>query len=454
MKSKPLHQIFSAHRSNAVLLLFITIILIGAVLLNLPIATRDGTSIGFLDALFTSTSATCVTGLIVVDTYSYWSTFGQVVILALIQIGGLGLMMIATMFSLIIRRNISYNERMLLREQLNAPETKGAVRLAKHILYGTFCIEFVGALLLSIRFIPQFGLKMGIFKSVFHSVSAFCNAGFDLMGDIQPYGSLTYYASDVLVNFVIMILIILGGIGFVVWADVVQNYKTKRFTLHTKIVLIMTTVLLVVGFISFFALEYDNPATMKDMNIGEKAMSSLFQSVTTRTAGFNTIDQVGMTDSSKFISVLLMFVGGSPGSTAGGIKVVTLFVILLSSITVARGRNQSVVFGRRISQGSIMRAVAITVLALMLVALGSIILSTRGDFDFIDTLFEVTSAFGTVGLSANITGQVDILGKITLILLMFFGKIGVLSATFSFISGMHNELPERIKYPEGKIMVG
>jgi len=446
--------VLKSYKTQAITFVFLFLIFFGGFLLNLPIASRNGVSMGYLDALFTATSATCVTGLVVVDTYVQFSAFGQLVIIFLIQIGGLGFMTMATLFSLLMRRVITLNERLLIRESLNIDDMQGIVRLAKHILIGTFAIEFVGALLLSIRFIPEFGMPSGIYKSIFHSISAFCNAGFDIMGQKGEFIGLTSYVSDPIVSLVIPMLIIIGGIGFAVWEDVFQQSNFYKLRLHTKIAITMTAFFIISGTIGFYILEHNNPATMQGLSPMGKLLASFFQSVTTRTAGFNTISQDGMTIASKFISIILMFIGGAPGSTAGGIKVVTVGVLAFAAYAVIKGTSQVTMFKRRISYNAILRAMTIVMISLFVVATGIIILSIVEKTLFINIIFEVVSAFGTVGLTLGITPNLTVVGKLTIITIMFFGRVGVLTVALSLLMGMNSGGSDKIKYPEEKIMVG
>lgn len=451
---KAIRIILKTYKTQSIVLVFLLLIFLGGFLLNLPIASRSGHSIGYLDALFTATSATCVTGLVVVDTYIQFTPFGQLVIIFLIQIGGLGFMTMATLFSLLMRRVITLNERLLIRESLNFEDMQGIVRLAKHILIGTFAIEFVGALLLSLRFVPEFGIPSGIYKAVFHSISAFCNAGFDIMGQKGEFVGLTSYVSDPIVSLVIPMLIIVGGIGFAVWEDVFHQNKFKKLRLHSKIAISMTLLFIIVGTIAFFILEHNNPETMQELSSFGKFLASFFQSVTTRTAGYNTISQTGMTEASKVITIILMFIGGAPGSTAGGVKVVTVGVLAFAAYAVVRGTNQVTMFKRRVSLNAVLRAMTIIMISLFVVTVGIIILSIVEEESFMDIVFEVVSAFGTVGLSLGITPNLTVVGKLTIMTVMFFGRVGVLSVALSLVMGMNSGTPDKIKYPEEKIMVG
>jgi len=414
---------------------FASVILIGALLLNLPIASQNGQSVGFINAIFTATSAVCVTGLSVVDTGTYWTLFGKGIILVLIQIGGLGFMTMATMIAIILGKKISLKERLIIQEALNQYSLAGLVRFSKYILILTFMIEGVGAVLLSFRFIPEYGWSTGIAYSIFHSISAFCNAGFDLIGNGR---GLTPYVSDPIVSLTIISLIIIGGIGFSVITDIITNKKWKKLSFHTKIVVLITGALLTVGFIGFMLLEWSNPNTLGNLNGSNKFLAGFFQSVTTRTAGFNTLDFAAMTNASKILTIMLMFIGGSPASTAGGIKTTTFGVILFMIISIIRGKTETEIFRKKISRDIVNRALAIAIIGIFLIILITMILSiTDSQFAFMDVLFETTSAFGTVGLSLGITPELSVLGKILIIFLMFAGRVGILTIAFALARQQH-----------------
>lgn len=448
-------QLNKKHRINptqTVVLGFAIIIILGALLLTLPVASRSGQSTGFIDALFTATSAVCVTGLVVFDTYLYWSLFGQVVILVLIQVGGLGFMTVATLFSLMIGRRISYKERLVIVESLNQQDLQGVIRMVKRILLGTLIFESLGAIILSTRFVPEFGLASGIYKAVFHAVSSFCNAGFDLMGQNGEFSGLTGYVADPLVNLVIMFLIVIGGLGFIVWEDVYQTRSLKKLHLHTKLVLTVTGILLLFGFLFFLVMEYHNPNTMGPLDMKGKLLASVFQSVTPRTAGFNTINIADLTNASIFVTVFLMFIGGSPGSTAGGIKTATAGVLFFAVSSVIRGKDDTELFNRRVHQDTVMQALAITFISALLIAVVTIILSVFEDGSLAAELFETVSAFGTVGLSMGLTPGLHIVSKTALIVTMFLGRVGVL--TMAWALAYRLEKKQNYRYPEDRVMVG
>ncbi|MDF2595338.1 MAG: potassium uptake protein TrkH family [Clostridia bacterium] len=427
------------------------IVMIGGLLLSLPIASRDNISVGFIDALFTATSAACVTGLVVFDTYTQWSIFGQLIILFLIQIGGLGFMTIITMFSFFLKRKIGLRERGLLRESMNTLHIGGIVRLVKRILIATLLFEGIGAMVLAMRFIPKMGVTEGIYRGVFHSVSAFCNAGFDLMGKYEEYSSLTHFSDDIVVNLTIMLLIILGGLGFFVWDDVMKNkYHFKRYQLHTKIVLTTTAILIVAGAVGFYIFERKN--LLSGMAIDEKMIVSMFGSVTPRTAGFNTVDIAALTPATKLLTMMLMFIGGSPGSTAGGIKTTTLAVIAISLWSSLRHTKSDNIFGRRLEDNALKRASAVVSVNLIIILIATfLIITTNVALSLGDVIFEVISAIATVGLSTGITGTLNTFAQIIIILLMYCGRVGSLSFALLFTE---HRTPSFVQSPTEKITIG
>lgn len=421
--------------------------LVGTLLLLLPVSSHEGTS--FLEAVFTSVSASCVTGLVLVDTATHWTLFGQIVILLLIQVGGMGFMTIGIRFMQLVRKRISLREKEMMVEAINATRLGGITQFANKIVRGTLVVEGVGALCLSIKFIPEFGLGKGIFYSIFHSVSAFCNAGFDLMGIKQPYDSLISYASDPWVNLVVMVLIILGGLGFFVWEDLLHNKKNwKKYYLHTKIVLVMSVILTFGGAIAFFWME--SKGTGADLSLFDRAMTALFQSVTCRTAGFNTVDTAALTDGSKILSMILMLIGGSSGSTAGGIKTTTIAVLLFFTIAGARGHSRPSLFGRSIEPEALQKAVAIFVINLSFVLCGSFLVCAWEGLNGMDVLFEMFSAMGTVGMSTGITRSLDGHSAALVALVMFFGRVGSVSLTGALL----DTKSKKVMLPTEKIMIG
>ncbi|MBP1926068.1 trk system potassium uptake protein TrkH [Sedimentibacter acidaminivorans] len=404
----------------------LVIILIGSILLSFPIASRSGEATPFLNSFFTAASATCVTGLVIYDTYTHWSIFGQIVILSLIQIGGLGFMTIVTLFSMFLRRKIGLRERRLLMESANTMRIGGIVLLIKKISIGTLIFEGIGTILLAIRFCPEMGLKAGIYNALFHSVSAFCNAGFDIMGKYGQFTSLTRYSNDIIVNLTIMILIIIGGIGFLVWDDIAKNrFYFRKYQLHTKIVLTTTVILITCGALLFYILEMNGIFYKK--SITEIILGCLFQSVTPRTAGFNTINISNLSESGIFLTMILMIIGGSPGSTAGGIKTTTLVVLIIASISSAMHITDLTIFKKRLEDNALKRASSITVIYMFTALVSTIVICATQTFSLKEVLFEVFSAAGTVGLSLGITPHLNNLSKLIIIFLMYGGKVGSLS---------------------------
>ena len=428
---------------------FIAIILIGALLLCTPIASRTHTATPFLDSLFTAVSSTCVTGLVVVDTYVHWSLFGQIVILFLIQIGGLGFITIGVLFSLILRRKIGLKTRGLMQESVNTIKIGGIIRLAQKIIRGTLLIEGAGAILLSIRFSFDFGVPKGIYYGIFHSISAFCNAGFDLMGVNGEFNSLCDYAGDPWVNIVIMSLIVIGGIGFVVWDDIsINKFKFRKYSFHTKIVLVTTLFLIVSSSTLFYIVEYDN--TMEGMNVGERILASLFSAITARTAGFNTIDTGSLKGASLLLTCILMFIGGSPGSTAGGIKTTTFFVLMVNLFANMRG-GKSGIFRRRFEDGAVKKASMVFILNLVLCMMALFVILAITNLAFSDIMFEVFSAMGTAGMSTGVTRDLNEGARCIIMLLMFCGRVGSLSFALSFLQ--KKKVPP-VCYPQEKISIG
>lgn len=430
---------------------FFTIILIGALLLMLPIANRSGKNLGFINCLLTATSATCVTGLVAADTWSQWTLFGQLVILAMIQIGGLGFITIGVFVSIILRRRVSLKARGLMQESMNTLQIGGIVRLAKKIVQGTILFEGAGAVLLSIRFVPEFGFFRGVYYGIFHSISAFCNGGFDLMGIREPYSSLTYYAGDWLVNFTIISLIVIGGIGFIVWDDLSKKgLHFRKYLLHTKIVLVTTAILLAGGSLFFFALERNN--LMVGMRPGEMFWTSLFQSATARTAGFNTTDTAALTDGSKLLTIILMFIGGSPGSTAGGIKTTTLAVLLLSARASIRQTVGVEIYNRRLDDEAVRQAGLILIINLALAMAAAMwMVLAQPELAMSDVLFETFSAIGTAGMSTGTTRELLLASRVPLIILMFCGRVGSLSSALAFTQ---SKKKPPVMQPVEKITVG
>src|SRR6056297_89862 len=437
--------------SHFLILWFGITILTGATLLNLPFASVDGNSIGFIDSLFTSASAVCVTGLIVVNTAAHWTLFGKIVILILIQIGGLGIMTMATLIAFLLGRRITLKDRLLIREELNATTLQGIVLLTKRVLLMTIGIEAIGALFLSFSFTKDMGMIKGIWYSIFHAVSAFCNAGFDITGN-----SLVDYTGDIIVNITVVLLIVLGGIGFYVFMEILRERRFRYFSLHTKLVLITTITLIISGAFLVLIMEYNNPETLGLLNFKDKILASFFQSVTPRTAGFNTIDTAGLKYSTSFLVIILMFIGGSPGSTAGGIKTTTTGIIIISTYRLVMGYEDIEFFKKRIDLKTVIRALSVVTIATFVVAVVTIILSIteiNSGFAFHDIFFEVISAFGTVGLSRGLTPNLSNIGRIIITFTMFIGRIGPLTIAFAIAQGQDKN-KGNYRFPIGKILVG
>lgn len=428
---------------------FAMIILIGAVLLNLPIASNDGDSVGFLNALFTATSATCVTGLVIADTLTQWTLFGQLIILILIQVGGLGIVTLATFFSVLLGRKISMKGKILAQESISNYSFKDVLSMTRTIILITFSIELVGAMLLATSFVPRFGAK-GIYMSLFHSISAFCNAGFDLIGG---YRSLTEFNGDPIVIYTTALLIVIGGLGFIVWKDLYEYRQNGFLFLHTKLVLIITACLIVFGTLFFFASEQSNPLTMGSLSLFEKFNASIFHSITCRTAGYNSLPINEMSELSKIVSVFLMFIGAAPGSTGGGIKVTTFGILMIAIISNIQGNNETIILKRRVSQEVVNKALSIAWLSLVLIFIMTTIIFSVEKINFINVLFEVTSAFGTVGLSTGITPDLHGISKVLLIFTMFLGRVGPLTFAVAIAMRESKKIQNTI-YPKGNVMVG
>ena len=430
---------------------YFLLLIIGTFLLMLPFSSKSGEWTSFFDSLTTATSASCVTGLIVFDTFSHWSVFGQIVLLFLIQIGGLGYMTIITLFSVLIGRKIGIRERGLLKESTNALQMGGLVALVKKVIIGTLILEAAGAIVLSIRFIPVFGVGKAIYYGIFHSVSAFCNAGFDLMGAIEPYGSMTYFSNDGIVLFTLSVLIITGGIGFVVWDDFLNNkFRFRRYKLHSKIALFTSLFLIVSGAVLVFILEYGN--VLDGMTLFDKISNSLFASVSARTAGFNSVDIASMTPASYLIHVVLMLIGGSPGSTAGGLKTTTIAVLVIATWANMRNEKHVNVFGRRLESDIVRKAMTVAMIYFIMAFSASVLVGlTNPDFELSEILFEVSSAVGTVGISCGVMSRINLFGQIVMTLLMYCGRVGSMSFAMIFTEV---KKPSHTKMPAEKIIIG
>lgn len=428
---------------------FIILIIIGGILLSLPISSASGEATNFLDALFTSTSAVCVTGLITIDTGTYWNTFGQTVIMLLIEVGGLGFMSFATLLAVLLGKKITLRDRLVMQEAMNTFSIQGLVKMVKYVISFTFAVQVSGALLMSTEFIPKFGAGKGIFYSMFHSISAFCNAGFDLFGN---YSSLTGFSNNSIILLTISAIIIIGGLGFTVWIEIYNYKETKKLSVHSKIVILITSILLIGGAIAMFLLEYKNPNTIASMGAKDKIVNSIFASVTPRTAGFNSIPTDTMTTAGKFLTIILMFIGGSPGSTAGGFKTATFGLVILTVISVIKGREDTEAFGRRFSKELVYKAFALLIIAIGLIIIVTMTLAiTEPGEKFIDLLYEATSAFATVGLTTGVTQRLSTIGKIIIMITMYCGRVGPLTVALALSSRRRKN---GCKYPEGKILIG
>lgn len=432
---------------------FAALILLGTALLYLPAASQSGQSPGLLTCLFTATSSTCVTGLVLVDTATQWSLFGQAVILGLIQLGGLGFITVMTLFSLMLRRKIGLSERLLMVSNFNLNSISGVVRLARFTLKWTFLFELTGALVLMTRFVPLCGWRQGIWMGIFHAVSAFCNAGFDLMGKDAPFQSLAPFQSDPVVQFTIMALIVIGGLGFFVWSDIAGRRERGRLSTYTKIVLTMTVGLIVLGAAAVLAVEFYNPDTLGPMPLWEKVINSLFQSVSFRTAGFSTLDQGAFRDTTLALGNILMLIGGSSGSTAGGIKTGTVAILFLGLRADLKGGNALVIGHRSISRRQQSNAMTLTMTALVVFLAGSMFLSLLDGLPFMAASFEVASALGTVGLTTGITPSLSYACRVLIIALMYLGRVGILSFSIAFAS-RRQQTESKIQYPVTQVMIG
>lgn len=429
---------------------FALIIILGSLLLMLPISSKQG-GIDYIDALFTSVSATCITGLVPFDTFSNWSVFGQIVILCLIQIGGLGFITVLALFVNVFRKRLSLKYRILLKESIGSLHLSNVRVLVKTVIVFTVVCELAGAALLSVRFIPLAGFRRGVYMAVFTSVSAFCNAGFDLMGMFSPSSSLTTVNNDPVIILTISALIVLGGIGFIVWQDLKdKKFKIKTLSVHSKLVFCSTAVLLLCGMALFFLFEYN--CTFKNMDLGTKLLNSFFCSVTPRTAGFNSVEIADMNPVSRMLTIVFMFIGGSSGSTAGGVKTTTVAVLVLCVIANIRNKNEITVFNNRITLDTVKKAVSVVVINLFEIFLGIIIISfSQSELSLVDVVFECASAMGTVGITTGITSRLNIVSKLVIIILMYIGRLTSLIFALSFVV---TKPKTTTKKPKGEFMVG
>lgn len=449
-----LHQHLST--TQTILLSFLLAILLGSALLALPVSSADGTAVPYIDALFTATTSICVTGLVTVPTYSAWSLFGQIVILFLIQIGGLGVVTIMSGLMISLHRRIGIRNRMLIQDAFNLNTLSGMVKFIRKVITGTFLIEGIGALLYMTVFVPEFGLR-GIWISLFNAVSAFCNAGMDILSD----NSLCDYVHNPVINFVTILLIVFGGIGYIVWWDFIGAFKNIRrqklkcfanLTLHSKIALSVTGILILVGTAAIFAFEYNNPLTIGNFSLLDKLQAALFQSVTTRTAGFATVPQEDLTNASAIVSLLLMFIGGSPVGTAGGIKTVTFAVLITSAFATMKTRSEAELFHRTIPKHAVSKAVAVVSMAFIILFTATLLLSAVIDADALDVAYETVSAAATVGLTRNLTSELNLWGRIIIIITMYLGRVGPISLMVAL--NTKKETNNIIKNPTEDISVG
>lgn len=431
---------------------YLLIIFAGAGLLCLPVSVKAGEAVtSFSDALFTATSATCVTGLVRFDTYTHWSFFGQLVILGLIQVGGIGFMTFAIYVISMTKKKIGLTTRVVMQNSISAPQVGGIVRMTRFIIWGTLLIEGTGAVLLSFYFCPRIGFFKGVWFGIFHSISAFCNAGFDLMGNTEAFSSLTSIGGNWYINIIIMLLIIIGGLGFFVWRDLITNkFSFKKLRLHSKLVLTVSVALIIGGAVLLFLFEYGNPA-FDDVSFPQRGLAALFQSVTARTAGFNTMDLAKMTHSGQFILIILMMIGGSSGSTAGGIKTTTFAVFVMTIPSTMRQRKNMEAFGRRMEDGIARAAACIVSMYLFFTSFAAMIISSIEGIPLLTALFESVSAMGTVGLTLGITTKLGMISKCILMLLMFIGRVGSVTLLIA-ISSDKNRAVSRL--PVEKIQVG
>ena len=442
----------SMSATKLIALCFLGIILLGTGLLMLPVSSRSGEPCQFLPALFTATSATCVTGLTPFDTWTQWSGFGQVVLLCLIEIGGLGFMSAATLVIFLFRRKVGLRQRMLIAQALSLNEMDGVVRLQRMVIFGSLGFEAAGALILTLWFWPQYGFVRALRWGVFHSISAFCNAGFDIFGSMEPGSSLLLFQNDPVVLLTLGALVVLGGLGFLVWQDIAEKRSWKKLSVYSRLVLLATAILIVSGWALICILEWNNPETLGNLSVGSKLLGGLFQSITLRTAGFDAINQAGLTQGGKAVSMMLMLIGGSSGSTAGGLKTVTFLVVLLFIWARARGRSNVSAFCRTIPQEQALNAMTISLMMVLLSVLGGIFVCATSPVSFTDGLFEAISALATVGLTAGATGLLSVPAKILIIIFMYFGRVGVLTISLGFLMG--NQAVERFRYAETSLLIG
>lgn len=452
MKKRFIVNIRKLNVSQIIILVFLAVILLGALLLYMPFSSRTGHSNGLLTALFTSTSATCVTGLALGDTYCQWSLFGQLVILCLIQVGGLGFMSIASLFFFALRRKIDLKPMLVMAQSVGAENMEDVIGLQKKVILGGFGVEAIGAIILSVRFSKFYSVPKSIWLGIFHSISAFCNAGFDLFGFEEPGVGLGFFKTDTVILLTIAALIIIGGIGFVVWDDLSKIKRPSRWSVYTKIILAVSFLLFFFGTIVYLILEFENPDTIGNMALSDKILNAFFQATTTRTAGFGVIDQGSLTETGKIFTILLMFIGGVSGSTAGGLKVMTFTIIVLFLLSRMMGKDTVNILGRRVNDDQIMDALCLFGMMTILSFFGAMIICGTTDFRFVDSLYETVSALATVGLSTGVLSGIGLVSKLLLIVFMFFGRVGILTISMGFLQKTTKN--EIIKYPETNWPIG
>ena len=438
--------------TKTIALAFALIILLGTLLLMLPISSRSGISCGFRPALFTATSATCVTGLVFYDTWTQWSGFGQVVIITLIEIGGLGFMSAASLVVFLFRRKVGLKQRMVMAQALSLTDMEGVVRLQKLVLLGSLSVQAMGALILLLHFLPEYGFATALKWGVFHAISAFCNAGFDIFGCITSGNSLVELNSDPVLLLTLGALVLIGSLGFLVWQEIITVRRWKKFSVYTKLVLTMTVALLLLGWLLTCVLEWNNPGTLGAMNMGDKLLNGLFQSITLRTAGFAAIDQALLTDAGKGVSMVLMLIGGCSGSTAGGIKTVTVVVLVLFLAARARGRDTVSAFKRTIPNSQVLDAMTISSIVVGLAIFGAVFICATSPVSFVDAAFEAVSALATVGVTAGATTSLSIPAQFLIVLYMYFGRVGVLTISLGFLMGDRAE--DRFQYAKTNLLIG
>ena len=431
---------------------FLILILTGAFLLTLPVATRDGQGCDFLRALFTATSATCVTGLTPFDTYTQWSGFGQGVLLCLIEVGGLGFMSMATLFVFLLRRRIGLKQRMVMAQALSLNDMEGVVRLQRTVIFGSLSVEALGAAILAAYFTPRFGFGKALWLGVFHSVSAFCNAGFDVFGFLEPGASLMTFQDDPLVLLTLGALVVIGGLGFLVWEELAERKPLGRMSVYTRLVLSTTGALLLAGWVLTCLLEWNNPDTLGNMPVWEKLLNGLFQSVTLRTAGFAAVDQGKLTEGGKAVSMVIMLIGGSSGSTAGGLKTVTFVVLVLFIWARLRGRSTVCAFRRTIPASQVLDAMTIAMAMLILAMFGAVFICATSPVGFTNAMYEAISALATVGLTADTTLRLSVPAQYLIILYMYFGRVGILTISLGFLTG--DRAAERFRYAQTSLLIG